>query len=81
MEENRAWINGDCFVFSKKVFKYLRSNYDLEKQLLRRLAELGQVATYGHRGYWTAIETMRDLVEAENLWNAGIAPWIKNRGV
>ncbi len=76
-ENDYAWINGDCFVFSKKIFKYLAGNYDLEKQLFRRLADLQQVALYKHYGYWTAIETKRDLVEAENLWNAGIAPWVK----
>lgn len=77
MEDSQAWINGDCFIFSQKVFKYLNGNYDLEKQLIKVLAGLGQVAAYRHRGYWTAIETMRDLVEAENLWNAGIAPWLR----
>lgn len=75
-ENDRAWINGDCFVFSKKVFRYLNGNYDLEKQLFKRLSDLGEVAAYRHRGYWTAIETRRDLIEAENLWNAGIAPWM-----
>lgn len=81
MEDSRAWINGDCFIFSKKVFKYLNGNYDLENQLLKRLAEVGEAAVYGHRGYWTAIETMRDLVETENLWNAGIAPWIRKKEI
>lgn len=77
MENDQAWINGDCFVFSKKVFRYLNGNYDLEKQLFKRLADLREVSTYRHRGYWTAIETKRDLIEAENLWNAGMAPWTK----
>lgn len=77
VENDQAWINGDCFVFSKKIFRYLNGNYDLEKQLFKRLADLGEVATYKHRGYWSAIETKRDLIEAENLWNAGIAPWMK----
>lgn len=76
-ENDQAWINGDCFVFSKKIFSFLVGNYDLEKYLFSRLAEMQKIATYRHRGYWTAIETMRDLVEAENLWNAGVAPWIR----
>ena len=75
IENDQAWINGDYFVFSKKVFRYLTGNYDLEKQLFKDL--YGQITTYKHQGYWTAIETKRDLVEAENLWNAGIAPWIR----
>ena len=76
-ENDNAWINGDCFVFSKKVFNYLSGNYDLEKQLFKRLTDIQQIALYRHYGYWMAVETKRDLVEAENLWNAGIAPWVK----
>lgn len=76
-ENDNAWINGDCFVFSKKIFNYLIGNYDLEKELFRKLTALQQVAMYKHYGFWTAIETKRDLVEAENLWNAGIAPWMR----
>ncbi len=73
-----AWINADCFVFNKKVFNYLQGNYDLEKQLFMTLSEKDELALYKHYGYWTAIETKRDLVTAENLWNAGMAPWLKN---
>lgn len=76
-ENDNAWVNGDCFVFSKKVFNYLSGNYDLEKQLFKRLTDIQQIALYRHYGYWMAVETKRDLVEAENLWNAGIAPWVK----
>ena len=72
-----AWINADCFVFSKKVFSYLQGNYDLEKQLFMTLSEKNELAVYKHYGYWTAIETKRDLLSAENLWNAGMAPWLK----
>lgn len=74
---NNAWVNADCFVFDKKVFAYLQGNYDLEKQLLVSLSGKQQLGIWKHRGYWNAIETKRDLVEAENLWNAGLAPWIK----
>lgn len=77
VENDHAWINGDCFVFSKKIFKYLMGNHDLEKELFGKLTELQQAAAFKHYGFWTAIETRRDLVEAENLWNAGIAPWMK----
>ena len=71
-----GWINADCFIFSKKVFPYLQGNYDLEKQLFITLSKQNEVAVYKHHGFWTAIETRRDLTDAENLWNAGIAPWL-----
>lgn len=75
-----AWTNGDCFVFSPQIFSFLIGNYDLEKQLFIRLSEKDQLATYKHTGYWLAVETKRDLYDAENLWNAGMAPWIESQG-
>ena len=76
-----AWINADCFAFNKKIFSFLQGNYDLERQLLRVLSEKNELAVYRHYGYWTAIETKRDFVAAENLWNAGMAPWMQDRSV
>lgn len=73
---DNAWINADCFVFNKSIFPYLQGNYALEKQLLVILSEKNDLAVYRHHGYWSAIETKRDLVDARNMWNAGIAPWI-----
>ena len=77
VENDYAWTNGDCFVFSPKVFPLLTGNYDLEKNLFIKLSEKEQLTTYKHAGYWLAVETRRDLVAAENLWNAGIAPWLQ----
>ena len=78
MENDYAWTNGNCFVFSTKVFSFLTGNYNLEKNLFIKLSEKDQLATYKHSGYWMAVETKRDLFEAENLWNAGMAPWIES---
>lgn len=80
VQNDNAWINGDCFVFSPKVFDFLTGNYELEKALFVRLCEKDQLATYKHAGYWLAVETKRDLQDAENLWNAGLAPWIDSQG-
>jgi len=76
-QDDAAWVNANCMVFGREVFDYLQGNYDLEKQLFTKLVEKQQLATYKHKGYWTAIETKRDLVSAEKLWNAGAAPWIR----
>lgn len=74
--QNDAWINADCFVFNKEVFQYIQGDFDLEDQLLVALSKEGQIGTYCHTGYWRAIETRRDLLSAETLWNKKQAPWI-----
>lgn len=76
MVADAAWVNADCFVMDREVFKYLDGECNLEEQVFRALSGMGQVGTYRHRNYWTTLETKRDLVEAERLWNEGRAPWI-----
>lgn len=71
-----AWVNADCFVMKKEALKYLQGDCDLETQLFRRLSGSGQVAAYRHEGYQVTVETMRDLVGAERLWDEGHAPWM-----
>lgn len=73
---NAAWVNADCFVMSKEVFRYLDGDCNLEEQVFRTLSKKGQIGTYRHRNYWTTLETKRDLVEAERLWGEGRAPWV-----
>lgn len=75
--DENGWIMAECFIFNKKVFTFLQGNYDLEKQLFVALSERKELATYKHRGFWAIIETKRNLIEAQNLWNADMAPWIK----
>lgn len=71
-----AWVNADCFVLDGKVLEYLQGDCNLEEQVFRALSRLGQVATYRHEGYWTTLETRRDLAGVEVLWSEGQAPWI-----
>lgn len=75
-KQNDAWINADCFVFNKEVFRYINGDFDLEEQLLIALSKEGQIGSYCHKGYWRAIETRRDLLSAEELWKKKQAPWM-----
>lgn len=75
--ENRAWTNACLYVLNKKVFDFLQGNYNLEQLLTDNLAEKGQLVSYKHYGFWTPVETYRDRVNMENMWNAGVAPWAK----
>ena len=72
---SRSWANACTYVFHRKVFRYLNGNYELDKQLLPELTERKEIAAYQHDGFWRPVETLRDKVELENLWNAGMAPW------
>ncbi|MBI2069765.1 MAG: glucose-1-phosphate cytidylyltransferase [Elusimicrobia bacterium] len=72
-----SWINGGFFVFKQKFFQYL-SDLDectLEGEPLERLAKDGQMAMHQHRGFWQCMDTYRDKVHLETLWNEGNARW------
>lgn len=76
--EDYAWVNAGYFVFNKKIFSCLSDSCDLGEQFFLKLSEQGMLSFYKHIGFWLPVETKRDLVHAENLWNASMAPWIKN---
>jgi glucose-1-phosphate cytidylyltransferase len=71
-----AWLNGGFFVLSPAVGRYLEGDATTwEDEPLRRLAGEGQLASFCHRGFWRAMDTLRDRIQLEELWEAGDAPW------
>lgn len=71
-----AWINGGFFVLEPEIFNYIKDDTTIfEREPLERLAKENQLNAYKHYGFWKAMDTLRDKIELENLWNNGIAPW------
>jgi glucose-1-phosphate cytidylyltransferase len=71
-----GWINGGFFVLSPRVLNYIRDDATVwEQEPLARLAQEKQLAAYHHRGFWHAMDTLRDKRHLEELWQAGRAPW------
>ena len=71
-----GWINGGFFVLSPKVIDYVESDATLwEKEPLDRLARQGDLSAFMHKGFWYAMDTLRDKNHLEELWSSGKAPW------
>lgn len=71
-----AWINGGFFVLSPKVIDYITGDDTIwERQPLESLARDGQVSAFLHDGFWYAMDTLRDKIHLEYLWQSGLAPW------
>ena len=71
-----GWINAGFFVFDRKVFDYLDSDESvLEEEPLHRLAAEGQLAAYRHTGPFLVMDTYREYVALNKLWDEGGAPW------
>jgi glucose-1-phosphate cytidylyltransferase len=70
-------ISGGFFVFNRKFFDYLANDPGciMEKAPLEQLASDGQLMAYRHQGFWQAMDTYREFVYLNELWNRGEAPW------
>jgi glucose-1-phosphate cytidylyltransferase len=69
-------INGGFFVLSPKVIDLIEGDGTIwEREPLERLAASGQLAAFPHEGFWQPMDTMRDKIHLEELWQSGRAPW------
>jgi glucose-1-phosphate cytidylyltransferase len=70
------WVNGGFFVLSPRVFGYLIDDQTVwEREPLERLAAEREVRVFRHAGFWQPMDTLRDKMHLESLWDAGHAPW------
>jgi len=71
-----AWINGGFFVCEPAVFEYLEGDSTVwEQEPLVGLARDGQLSAYRHTGFWQPMDTLRDKMYLEKLWNEEHPPW------
>lgn len=71
-----AWINGGFFVLEPDVLDYIEGDETVwEGEPLQRLTAGAQLSAYLHRGFWQAMDTLRDKNHLEALWASGAAPW------
>ncbi len=70
------WINGGYFVCEPEVLNYIKNDLAIfEKDPLEKLAEDGQLAAFKHNGFWKCMDTLRDKVILNNMWDSNNAPW------
>ena len=71
-----SWINGGYFVCQPQVLDYISSDKTIfEKEPLESLATKKQLVTYQHNGFWKCMDTLRDKVQLNEMWDAGQAKW------
>lgn len=71
-----GWMSAGYFVLDRKVFDYLGGDECIfEREPLEQLAREGQLMAYRHPGFFYAMDTYRDYLYLNDMWNAGKAPW------
>jgi glucose-1-phosphate cytidylyltransferase len=76
-KDKGAWINAGFFVCEHRVFDYITGGDAtiFERSPLEDLANDGELYTYQHHGFWRPMDTLRDRMALEDLWNSGEAKW------
>lgn len=74
-QQSEIWINGGYFVFSNKVFDYIRDGEELVLEPFNRLIEAQQLMAYKYGGFWRAMDTLQDKRVLEDMVEKGNMPW------
>ena len=69
-------INGGFFVLSPKTLGLISGDDAVwEREPLESLARAQQLKAFRHEGFWQPMDTLREKVYLEELWQSGKAPW------
>lgn len=74
----QGWINGGYFVVEPDFFDYIGDDDTmLERSPLEAAVQQSQLNAYKHSGFWHCVDTKRDLVLMQKLWDesSDSPPW------
>lgn len=75
-ENDGAIINGGFMVMNPEIFDYIEGDSTVfEKEPLQKLAQDGQLMSFYHDGFWQCMDTQREKMKLEKLWETKKAPW------
>lgn len=69
------WVNGGFFCFEPAALAEIGEDAVLEREPLQRLASAGRLRAFRHDGFWECMDTYKDAVLLNDLWEGGRAPW------
>ncbi len=73
-----GFINIGFMIFKKRFFDFLNEDSILESSPLNALTNIGELNAFIHEGYFEPMDTYREYLHMNNLWNSGNAPWTIN---
>lgn len=70
------WSSAGFFVLNRKVLDYISDDESIfEQEPLQRLVAEGQLAAYQHTGCFYTMDTYREYIALNEMWESGNAPW------
>ena len=75
--EMNAWVNACNMVVNKSLFKKtIIQQFDrFEIETLQAMIQQDEVKIYCHNDFWLPVETMRDKLLLQSMWDCGNIPW------
>ena len=79
-EKNQAdagWINGGLFVLEPEVANFVLNDQErFESGALPKLASMGELMAYQHKGFWQPMDTLREKIELGKFAQEDPPPWL-----
>lgn len=74
--EDGGWINGGFFVLNPKVIDYIADDDTVwEREPMEELTRAGEMNAFLHHGFFQPMDTLREKLQLEEMWEKGVAPW------
>lgn len=71
-----GWINCGFMVMEPEVIDFIEhDDIILEREPLEKAVELNQLNAYRHEGFWHCMDTLRDKLSLDRMWEEKNAPW------
>jgi glucose-1-phosphate cytidylyltransferase len=72
---SELWVNAGFFCFERSALELVAPGSVLEREPLERLATAGDLRAFHHEGFWECMDTYKDWLTLNDLWDEGRAPW------
>lgn len=70
------WISSGYFVCNINALQFIEGDESSwEIGPMQVLSENNNLSVWKHEGFWSAMDTLRDKINLENLWQEGNPPW------
>jgi glucose-1-phosphate cytidylyltransferase len=78
LQSEEGWINGGFFVLNREVKNFIKSDHDpFEAEPLLQITKNSELMAYKHEGFWAPVDTLREKMDLEKLWESGHPPWLR----
>ena len=76
LQTKEGWINGGFFVLEPGIFNYINGDdTDWAKGPCEKLSRDNELMAYKHFSFWQCMDTLRDKLHLESMWDSGNPPW------